>query len=720
MNEKLAEILSDCAKFPLDLAKVQPAVNLLFANASNAELLQLLSYLRNSVNSEMTKKIFFNTLSFPTWERFLRVLPLEELSMLNLAAIAKESAALRQALVNWLEENIIKQAGEGFWDFVQKEALFAIPGLMDLVLSGKDVSTSRFLSTFVNRANQDQDFLVSFLIPVTMDANALLPIETLSLYDQLLAYGFLMFYVAARKQLLEGMLQQDQAGSSAQVPFEKVEAIKVKYIVKSRWLTWIDEQKCFPEGIVFVLTKALSLREYQVKRFLHGVGCLPESVFTIKDWVEEHFSWLRDKEKANGKEISLELVDNELDLSNLYQDKMSRRMLAKTLEADTYLLSLVLNKSISDIDEAKALAEALKVNTHLKKLFLSGNNLGDEGVKVLSEALKINASLKLLNLSLNSVGVDGIKALAEALKINASLVALSLKGNNLGIDSVKALVEMLGVNTHLAELYLSDSNLGDQGAVVLSETLKTNASLKVLDLNRSNIGIDGVKALAEALKTNISLVALDLRQNNFGDEGVRLLVEVLKTNTTLILYLDEMLVVNEVDSLIKRNKAYANSHEKVNKCLQTVRKKLSENENLSQKESSTSQTSKDQTNQHAIQDALTEALEEVMKLYDAIPRYRYAEALLHEVHYQTAITYTRYGDYASLIALYCDYFISHPDDMVNFNLAMLLTTLEDTIYESAGLNRNDKQQLNLVIVSRQSKTECRELSFRSIISVKRR
>ena len=170
------------------------------------------------------------------------------------------------------------------------------------------------------------------------------------------------------------------------------------------------------------------------------------------------------------------------------------------------------------------------------------------------------------------------------------------------------------------------------------------------------------------------------------------------------------MIPNEVSSLIKRNKAYGNSHEKINESLQAVRKKLSENENLSQKESSTSQMNKEQK-QQAIQNALNKALEEAMKLYNAIPRYVHAEALLHEVHCQTAITYVEYSDYTSFIALYLDYFISHPDDMINLNLVDLLTTLEDTIYASTGLNSNDKQQLILSLLADNQKLDAE--TFRS-------
>ena len=131
-------------------------------------------------------------------------------------AIAKESAALRQALANWLEEKYYQKPNEGIWDFVQTETFLTIPGLMDLVLSDKDASSSPFLAAFENRKNENEDILISFLIPVTLDNNASLPIETLNLYDQLIAYGFLMVDMADESDYLKicrNKIRQDHRSS---------------------------------------------------------------------------------------------------------------------------------------------------------------------------------------------------------------------------------------------------------------------------------------------------------------------------------------------------------------------------------------------------------------------------------------------------------------------------------------------------------------------------
>ena len=92
---------------------------------------------------------------------------------------------------------------------------------------------------------------------------------------------------------------------------------------------------------------------------------MPESVFTIENWIKEYFGWLKDikefsdwAEKTYGNKTVIASGSREiLDLSNISLNKMPKRMLAKTLKADTHLLSLILNKSKLDIEDIKALAE---------------------------------------------------------------------------------------------------------------------------------------------------------------------------------------------------------------------------------------------------------------------------------------------------------------------------------------------------------------------------
>ena len=69
---------------------------------------------------------------------------------------------------------------------------------------------------------------------------------------------------------------------------------------------------------------------------------------------------------------------------------------------------------------AQALAKALEYNSSLTSLVLGTNSIGDPGAQALAKALDHNSSLKWLDLSWNSIGDEG----KEALKVHGNRVRL--------------------------------------------------------------------------------------------------------------------------------------------------------------------------------------------------------------------------------------------------------------------------------------------------------
>ncbi|KAF9274062.1 hypothetical protein BGZ88_003301 [Linnemannia elongata] len=163
-----------------------------------------------------------------------------------------------------------------------------------------------------------------------------------------------------------------------------------------------------------------------------------------------------------------------------------------------------------------------------------GGYLGEKGLGALVETLETNSNLTNLNLEKSSNWVDGAVALSEALKTNTTLAILSLENNSIGDNGAVALSEALKTNTTLATLNLRFNSIGKNGAVVLSEALKTNTTLSTLYLAYNSIGDNGAVALSEALKTNTALATLYLAFNSIEENGALALAEVSKTGRSIL------------------------------------------------------------------------------------------------------------------------------------------------------------------------------------------
>lgn len=716
-------------------------VDSIFKNASNVEIRQLLGYIKDYLNNKEALGNFLMPLLKDSWLRCLRYLYLEDLSALNLAAIAKESGALRQALAEWLKENWHERFEE-FWNFIENQRLISIPGVSDLLMANSQESVSDFWSAFLKRnKDQDQDLYLSFLMPNTLNNNASFPFCSLSTHDQLLAYGLLSIHLAQKQELSKASSRVD---NPAAIELSSVEQARNEYFKLSPSLRLLHQQQAFPTNLIPVLARHLSLSDAKIKEYLYAAGCLAEPVFTIEDWVKRYRKGviittgkklIIEKQSLNIEEIKALAkalkTDTTLRIISLKDSKINdeaAKVLTDALKTNNSLTTLDLSCDSfrlggSDLgsEGVKALTEMLETNTGLTTLYLNGNSIGNSGAKALAKALKINASVRILDLTMNFIGSEGAEALAETLKINASLRTLKLSGNhihNKGIQalaealeinaslivldaacgshgpndvSAKALAKTLKINTSLKKLHLGGS-VGCEGAKALAEALETNASLEELDLSWNFIGNNGLKALTQALKTNTSLTKLNIEYNSVKDKGFEALAEALEINTSLR-DLGESIesdwrskkeVKDLVKSRIERNQRYYQSHLRIKQHLQQVKKALSDEESSSED----------------VQALLTTALDEARKLCEATPCYWYAEMLLHEVLQQAAFAYAGDGNYLALIELYFEHFISHPDDRVSLELAGLLVWIEDDAYEAAKLNSKiDRQQLVLSLLA---------------------
>jgi Ran GTPase-activating protein (RanGAP) involved in mRNA processing and transport len=105
----------------------------------------------------------------------------------------------------------------------------------------------------------------------------------------------------------------------------------------------------------------------------------------------------------------------------------------------THALELLKQNNITSLDlglnqigakGAIALAKVLEHNTTLKTLILWNNQIGDEGAKLIAEYLKGNTTLTELNLGGNQIGNKGVEEIKEFLKSSTSIITIELSDNS--------------------------------------------------------------------------------------------------------------------------------------------------------------------------------------------------------------------------------------------------------------------------------------------------
>jgi len=176
-------------------------------------------------------------------------------------------------------------------------------------------------------------------------------------------------------------------------------------------------------------------------------------------------------------------------------------------------------------------------NSSIVTLDLAGPSSSEDtaidkpGILELAKALETNSALKTLVLDNNSIDDAGAMALAKALETNSALTGLRLRGNSIGDVGMQALVEAL-----VKALEKKNARTILCTLQTIADVLETNNTLMKLDLNDRRIGDAGAQALAEALKTNEALTELYLSDNSIGDAGAQALDEAERARRYLTIF----------------------------------------------------------------------------------------------------------------------------------------------------------------------------------------
>lgn len=217
------------------------------------------------------------------------------------------------------------------------------------------------------------------------------------------------------------------------------------------------------------------------------------------------------RELENNTATTIELQDEDFRLHD-----GDIKELAKLLEKNTSVCTLLLAYNRLEKGGARLLATALKINKHLVTLDLSYNDIGSAGAKRLATALCTNRVLQVLRLKNCHIQDAGADALAKMLFVNRSLRKLSLskqndgRGADIGPVGAQALARALLKNTSLCKLSLHGNWIGNRGAVAFAETLRVNSTLQRLDLRLCHLSFDGIIPLVDALAKNHRLVQFGL------------------------------------------------------------------------------------------------------------------------------------------------------------------------------------------------------------------
>ncbi|XP_077096605.1 F-actin-uncapping protein LRRC16A-like [Siphateles boraxobius] len=156
-------------------------------------------------------------------------------------------------------------------------------------------------------------------------------------------------------------------------------------------------------------------------------------------------------------------------------------------EEDSPLASLSLADSRLKADLSLVL-NALGGNTSLTHLDISGNNMGDFGAKMLAKALQVNTKLRTLIWDRNSVSAQGLQDMASALEKNYTIrfmpvpitdAAQALKNNPEKTEDALLKMEQYLLRNHESRRYLQDQAFRLQQGLVTGTTRQMMAQVCV-------------------------------------------------------------------------------------------------------------------------------------------------------------------------------------------------------------------------------------------------
>lgn len=228
------------------------------------------------------------------------------------------------------------------------------------------------------------------------------------------------------------------------------------------------------------------------------------------------------------------MPDGRLDMCKQNLGVTGCEIIAKTLETNTTIASLLLGTNGIGDAGVKSIAKLIDRNDKLEVVYLGCNAISGTGIEALSKSLIDNSTVTGLWLKRNPIGVEGAEHIAKMLQTNTGIQILDLVHTRIGKVGLKAIVDvLLSTNRTVKRLYLGGNDLDADDAYLLADLLKSNTSIAALLLNVNHLGNRGVEILADALTTNHALTELGLASNGITDLGCELLVSAIANMPSL-------------------------------------------------------------------------------------------------------------------------------------------------------------------------------------------
>uniref|UniRef100_A0A7S4BUE3 Uncharacterized protein n=1 Tax=Chrysotila carterae TaxID=13221 RepID=A0A7S4BUE3_CHRCT len=187
------------------------------------------------------------------------------------------------------------------------------------------------------------------------------------------------------------------------------------------------------------------------------------------------------------------------------------KALVNALECNTSLTRLGLRSCPIGDEGYKVLANALKTNTTLAEIDLAGNKYYvyqhcAEGVKSIISSLEKNTTLKNLKLERCGIDAETCEALGEMLQVNRTITHFSIAENAFGYEGCEALALALHSNKTLTSVWLTRCDIDDDGCEELADMLKLNKTLESLWLD----GMAGAASFTFCLASSFEASSLML------------------------------------------------------------------------------------------------------------------------------------------------------------------------------------------------------------------
>ncbi|WP_310481877.1 hypothetical protein [Chamaesiphon sp. VAR_48_metabat_403] len=223
------------------------------------------------------------------------------------------------------------------------------------------------------------------------------------------------------------------------------------------------------------------------------------------------------------------MPDGRLDMCKQNLGVTGCEILAKTLETNTTIASLLLGTNGIGDTGVKSIAQLIDRNENLEVVYLGCNAISGAGIETLSKSLTDNSAVTGLWLKRNPIGVEGAEHIAKMLQTNTGIQIIDLVHTRIGKVGLKAIADaLIKTNRTVKRLYLGGNDLDSDDAYLLADLLKSNSSIEALFLNVNHLGDRGIEILADALATNHTLTELGLASNGITDRGCELLLSAIE------------------------------------------------------------------------------------------------------------------------------------------------------------------------------------------------